>query len=172
MPHDESSAPARLPSDAAYAGRLMAVFGAGIAVTWALIAAAFSNLLPLNSLGLSLTMVQLAVNLLVAAAAFLVVRARKDLSGIAVLQVIVALVISFVEISVDATFTWFFAAGLLIWAFKLKDLLVALAASASVAVAAFVVAMPTQVMLLPTVVAVAAAVVVLASAVRLATARR
>ncbi|WP_102159747.1 hypothetical protein [Zhihengliuella halotolerans] len=176
MAHDEFPAPDHFASDATYAGRILLVFAAGLAATWALTAAAFANALPLGALAggfsLDLTMIQLAVNLLVAAAVFLVVRARKDLAGIAVLQVIIALVISFVEINGNSTFTWSFAIALLIWAFKLKDLFVALGASASVAAAAFIIALPTHLMLLPTVVAVAAAVVVLAGAGRLISARR
>lgn len=157
-------------TDAHYAARLLGVFGAGLVLTWALTAAGFANLLPLATLGVGLTVIQLAVNLLTAGAAFLVVRRRKDLSGIAVLQLIIALVVSFIEISVDSTHTWYFAIGLLIWAFKLKDLFVALGVSASVAVAAFVVALPAHVMLLPTVTAVAAAVVLLAGLARRLTA--
>ncbi|MBG6084566.1 hypothetical protein [Zhihengliuella flava] len=159
-------------TDARYAARLLWVFGAGMALTWALTAAAFSNLLPLAALGVSLTVVQLAVNLVTAGAAFLITRARKDLSGVAVLQLIIALVVSFVEISVDATHTWYFAVGLLIWAFTLKDLWMALGASAAVAVAAFVLAVPTQLRVLPLVIAVAAGVVILAGVARRLTAPR
>ncbi|GAA3707762.1 hypothetical protein GCM10022377_21990 [Zhihengliuella alba] len=156
-------------SNGRYAARVLALFAGGALLTWALLAMMWSGTVRLPISG---TVAQLAVNLLVAAAVFLTVKSRRDLAGVAVLQLIIAFVISLVEINVGSVFTWYLGAGLMVWALKLRDVLVAVTAAAAFTAVGFVYAFPTLFGLMPTVALVAALVITATAVGRWLLARR